>query len=384
MRNMADFHELAAVIMKTASVRLQKLGLWARQQVVAFAQEASQRSAQRMHAIAEHSAAAAKLVTKRSLQARQAALASSQECAVLVAECRARMLEQARKAWPVLQHRATAMRHALKELQHTRALQLQRPEDVPTFADSVSDFREAVDALVSGLHLMPTPAVAVVIFLSLRLVSALNNLADVVITELLQGRTTLSRLILLVAVAPGWLAVLLYREVFIEDWPKQPLDPLPVETLQAEQLHAAKLLALNARRLPNAFWLATSMSAAVTLRAIQEASLQALRVVLRVRLRVLLGVALACAIARGRGKQRGREAFAHIAAAFPPAMVKTMSTGWYHLQAISRSAFETTARAPGSSVRLIGPGNSSTPTDANIDVVEHQVPVFHGQSSTAH
>jgi len=186
--------------------------------------------------------------------------------------------------------------------------------------------------------------------LALRLVAALNAVGDAAISELLHGRTALSQFCLLAAVLPGWLAVYHYRKPLLQDlYPPRPSDqrqggsqepgaaPAGESTLVA-RIQAAAVFTRNARRMPRAFWLATSVSAAVALQVAKEVSSRAIRGVLRTRLRLLLGLALVYGFAKGGGKERAVEALAHISDTLSPAAETALATAWYQLQVASRLA----------------------------------------------
>merc|ERR1712217_439730 len=127
------------------------------------------------------------------------------------------------------------------------------------------------------------------------------------IGELLYGRTVFARLGLCGAVAPGWLALILYRNTLLKDigllpgWSYGGRDSSPSNG-EDLQLETAALLARNMRCLPPAFWLAVSVSGSVSLQIVRDSSSRIVQSVLRTRFYVLVLLASAYV-----AKKLGRE-----------------------------------------------------------------------------
>jgi len=64
---------------------------------------------------------------------------------------------------------------------------------------------------------LPRCAVVAMTFVLLQFVGAIKSVGDAIISELLSGRTIIARLGFAATVMPGWLALILYRDVLLKD-----------------------------------------------------------------------------------------------------------------------------------------------------------------------
>lgn len=229
---------------------------------------------------------------------------------------------------------------AMEKLKESEALQLRRLEDLPSFADYVARLGNQLDALLQELRCMPRPAVATAVLLLLRLLSMLNGIVDAAIYELLHGRTVLSKLGLLSALVPGWLAIYHYRCAILQDlhvWPERTPEATS-STLMKLQWHTQ--LARNLRRMPPAFWLATCMSGTVGLQITKEVCSRTIQGVLRLRLRLLLIIGAIYGAASCGVQDRFAIMVSALVGKLPPNVAEGLKKFWGDLQMTSVLAAE--------------------------------------------
>lgn len=279
-----DPSDTLLLALRTAIARLRVVAGHAREQVIVLAEAA-----------AIHSVQAAQ-ETARGVQKGCAVASRGTQQGAKAAVAYARVLRQAPSMLPVLQRVVSTTYEALEEIKQSEVLQLRRLEDLPPFVDYVSRLVQHVDILLAELRLMPRSAVFCGTVVVLRLVSAVNGLADVFIDEMLHSRTAVSNIGVVAAIAPGCLLVHHFWHVLLHQVNTDALCfgevASPSEPSTWQRLEAASTLARNARKMPIIFWLTTAISGSVALQIAREVASRVIRRTLSVRLRslMLLGV----------------------------------------------------------------------------------------------
>lgn len=258
-------------------------------EVAAHAEDLSRRLAKRATELAV-------LAGDHSWRASRAAGSGARDAAVAAsAAMRQGALAAAEGAWILAKRLAAIARQGLNDLQHSEAFRLRQPEEVQSFEAWFSAIRRiyALDSLLQEFKAMPGPVVFALGFLSLRAIAALGDLTETLMTELLYGRSFMSRAAALGASMPGCLAAWHFRTLFLQE-----LQALPHEAAQCRSqvdvaiLRFARLLRV-ARCLPPAFWLSVAMSGAMAMQVARDVSKQSVRMVLKSRLRTLLITSMA-------------------------------------------------------------------------------------------
>jgi len=192
----------------------------------------------------------------------------------------------------------TALNRVLRDLQASEALKVRRPEDVLSFESSLASLRRvfALDALGDELRALPWPAVTASAFLSLRALSALSDIADTLLHELVCGTSLLARSAGLMLALPGWLAVWHFRSLFLQEFRSIPFNAQgQVQAGGAATVRLAQALRV-ARCLPPVFWLSVAMSGAIATQLARILGKRGFHVVLRTRARGLVLAAVAGAV----------------------------------------------------------------------------------------
>lgn len=335
-----EVKEQAARYARVAADRFQVLAEEAKKWAVVFAREGRQRGAVLAALLAEYFQLAAR-ATARGLHYSAQATAVGAKRGALIARQGSRSLRTMSETGEVpeaLQPYVSRLQDLERKALSVEVLSIRSSEDVQSSLDSVSHFRKQLEFVAA--ETMPSPAVAATAFLAARLVGAVNGIGDAAIGELLYGQSLLSRLGLVAAVTPGWLALVLYRNVLLKDIQLPPgwsYGGSLAGTSDDEdvKLQTAALLARNARCLPPAFWLAVSVSGAVSLQVVRDSVSRIVRSVLRIRFPVLLVFAAAFAANRA-GKERLLSGVTQAVQRLPPSVADPLRNSLDKLQVASR------------------------------------------------
>lgn len=263
-----------------------------------------------------------------------------------------------------------ALGRQLEELRQWEVWQV-RPSAPPPSRDEEwsRNLSKRCQELMAAVRLLPRPAAVTVGLLSLKLLTALGAVGDAAICELLHSRTTLCRIGLCMALAPGWLLAFAHRDILLKDMGRRPLGSLPAIAEAAEaddalfphagaagtalaaaiQADASKGLSVtsmpsslewhlqlvqNLRCLPPYFWLAACVSGAISLQAAKEFAVGAVHKVLQVRLRFVLLVSVLLPLL---SQVREEEVLVNYFERLPPAAARVLTNLWYNSQAAART-----------------------------------------------
>jgi len=273
------------------------------------------------------------------------ARSSRQGCGFLVARGE---LVWRRDLLPALQQCMARAQHALEDVSTWEAFRLRDLDDDEGIGDYVN---VQFEVFVRELGRLPGPALAALAFLAARLVSTLNAMSEVLIEEMLCGRTALSRACLVTSVAPGCAALYHFRAALAQPPPAAAggASEVPPGSSSSSSSRsgggaesapdAATALVRRARRMPPMFWLAISPSSAVALHASKAVFSAVTRAVLRARLQALaLFVALCAAALRAHRGGALSGVLRH--GGMPPAVRRGVATAWYTAQKLSRSSWQ--------------------------------------------
>jgi hypothetical protein len=203
-----------------------------------------------------------------------------------------------------LSHRKQAMQiisAAQRELKPD-ALALRKPGSQQTSKKLLEDMYGRAFAACMPLYFaarkVPLPAVAAMSVLTVQTATAFNSVFEAALTELLTTPSPPMRLALALAVVPGWVATLYYRNMgpigssgtFARSSTSIALlkratpagdasaeDHGVIETAVEDVSHWLTEMAVDARCLPPAFWMAVTASGAITLQAVSVAATSTLR-----------------------------------------------------------------------------------------------------------
>lgn len=169
------------------------------------------------------------------------------------------------------------------------AVALRQPGEQQTSHQFLDDmWGRAFAALVPlsfAIRKVPLPAIASVSVLTLQTAAAFNGVFQAAMTELLNPLSVPMRVALALAVTPGWVAALSYRNMAPMESQSGGVTPIGDGTeagglgaMAAEEVrHRLTRMAVDARCLPPAFWMAFTASGAITLQAVSNAAAGYLR-----------------------------------------------------------------------------------------------------------
>jgi len=149
-----------------------------------------------------------------------------------------------------------------------------------------------------AIRKVPLPAIATASVLAFQTAAALNGVFEAAMTELLTDSSVPMRIVLALAVTPGWVAALTHRNMAPEALKRASTTPLTragttaltsvprvtapeetgaeahgmIETAVEDVSHWLVELAVEARRLPPGYWMAFTASGAITLQAVSNAA----------------------------------------------------------------------------------------------------------------
>lgn len=163
----------------------------------------------------------------------------------------------------------------------SNAFALRQPDEQQTcsqFIDGISV--KAIATLLPlsfAIRKVPLPAIASLSVLTIQTATAFNGVFEAAMTELLSSPSVPMRIALALAVTPGWLAALSYRNMAPMESRARGSTATADGNMQAEGMgviedvsHSLSRIARDARCLPPAFWLASSVSGAITLQAVSD------------------------------------------------------------------------------------------------------------------
>lgn len=130
-----------------------------------------------------------------------------------------------------------------------------------------------------AIRKVPLPAIASVSVLSVQTAAAFNGVFQAAMTQLLASPSLPARFTLALAVVPGWLAALRYRNMAPQSLQRLVSKHLSMSMEEEEGQgmiedvsHRLTRMAVDARCLPPAFWMAVTASGAITLQAVSDAA----------------------------------------------------------------------------------------------------------------
>eukprot|EP00928_Gymnodinium_smaydae_P018824 TRINITY_DN17175_c0_g1_i1.p1 TRINITY_DN17175_c0_g1~~TRINITY_DN17175_c0_g1_i1.p1 ORF type:complete len:403 (+),score=101.61 TRINITY_DN17175_c0_g1_i1:83-1291(+) len=323
-----ELQEQAAEVMRVAAARVRAGAALAGQQASVWAEVTMRHSVQMSEIMARH--------MQRSFKE---GVHGGRRCLATTAQ-HARALGQRARVYgrdellPVVRHYSKSA-----HLRAQQAFELRNLDDGTSIQAYLANLGDQLDFFADEVRRLPAPAVVALSFVALRMATALNALVSAGLSELLRGRTALARLGCASALAPGCFAAYTCGGALLKD---VPLALSATESRGAAAARAggelryakaAVVLARNARRMPLAFWLATSMSGALALHALGRMTATAVRRLLRLRLRTLVFTALALAVVK---RIPGAHALVSNRSEAWGAIERALETSWYNLQACSR------------------------------------------------